>query len=568
MHIMTDSLKIGELFASLEDDSIMLSDADELALQIVDQNSRYKEACNILKDEPEILELVQIGIAEEQEETFSNILAISPESNRVYENLGKASLAIENGLISAETQITELESGIVEQEALLAQQLVIKQEQAQLETQELITNVERLAPRAVESVKKILESRNAKTINSQEISDLEDRVLELMDQEDEARRELERIRASAGSLDSVVGQIAIKWELPLALIDQNLSFFAILDELPVEPALANCPSRDVKKFTDRHVDQPEASLYTALCLCEHSGQTVTVDQIAQALYSPEVITKISQYHLRARVTTILGPKVGGENLRAILDKEGYILQYGWRRTLEQRANGHIAVVRRQRIYRAINKDQLEDFEGLNFFEGEGYSDSFEALRIPEPDAVVAPQCPPESTRQNEDTEVTDPSFEPATDTLDQTKTDNSIEVLVLNDDNSETNSQRKTRLRNELHTAISGQAHLIIKTFVELGALEKGGIRLGQLKSVYEAVEITDDDIRHCVSDSISPDHNYWIKNIDAVRLLLSVTHKDEAVRTSVSSRQWRRVVNEKIEELIQRELRGIERRKALRAKQ
>lgn len=561
---MTDSLKIGELFASLEDDAMTLSDADELARQMADQNSRYNEALRILGDDPEILELVKFGIAEEQEETFSYIQSLAPESSRVYENLGNTSLAIENGMSSVGNQISELERSIVDQEALLAEQNELKQEQAQTETEKIIEKVERLAPRAVESVKEMLESRGINPIKDSEIIDLEDRVLDLMDQEDEARRELERIRASSGALDAVVGKIAVDWALPFALIDQGYSFFAILDELPVEPVLADCPTREVKQFAERHIDQPKAALYTALCLSEHSGQTVTVDQIAQALYSPEVIAKISEYHLRARVTTTLGPKVGGENLRAILDKEGYILQYGWRRTLEQREDGHIAVVKRQRIYRAISKDQVEDFVDLTSFEGEGFRDSFEALRIPQSVAAVAPESTSDTTELDEVATDTDPTSGPTSGSSDHTEPDNPGEVVMPRDDISETNSQRRERLKNELCAAISGQAHLIIKTLAEHGALEEDGIRLGRLKGIYAATEITDDDVRHCVSSSVATDHDYWLKNIDAVRLLLSVTHEDETVRTSVSSGRWRIVVNEKIEELIQRELRGIERRREL----
>ncbi len=561
---MSDSEKIGELFASLEDGSATLADADGLALQVSDQNARYQEATDILKDEPEILELVQFGIAEEQEETFANILAIAPESGRIFESLGRTCLAIENGLKSADAQASELVSAVKKQEAALEEQHELKQQQAQLKTEELLANVERLAPRAVETVKELLESRGTRPISDQEINDLEDRVLELMDQEDEAKRELEKIKASFCSLDAIVGQLAVSWELPLALMNQDRSIFAILDELPVDPVLTDHPSRDVRQFTERHVDQPKAALYTAICLSEHSGQTVTVDQIAKALYSPEVIKKLSEYHLRARVTTTLGPKVGGENLRDILDKEGYVLQYGWRRTLEQKPDGHVTVVRRQRIYRAIHKKQVVDFVEMNSFEGEGYIDSFEALRIYDESETTSP-----SPRISAETSETTAKLETTQDTHDKIEDEATLGTdLSLTNDRHETNSQRKERLKNELLAAITGSARSIIKTIGDHGAIEGGGIKFGHLRNIFIGSEITDDEFRHVVSNRVTPTDGYWLRSVDAVRLMLSVTLEDEATRVSVGSRQWQRVVNQKINELVQRELRGIERRRNLQSQQ
>ncbi|MBP9738311.1 hypothetical protein KBD20_01345 [Candidatus Saccharibacteria bacterium] len=561
---MSDSEKIGEQLAAIEDGSATIADADGLALQLADQNARYKEATDILAAEPEVLELVQFGIADEQEETFANIISMAPESGRVFESLGRLSLYIEKSLASVEAQVKTMNTTVKEQEAALDEMSEQKKQQELLKTEELLANVERLAPRAVESVKELLESRGSNIVSDQEINDLEDAVLELMDQEHEAEEDLKRIKGYSSSLDAVVGQLALSWELPVALVDQNRSLFITLDELPVEPDIADCPSGEVQQFAERHVDQPKAAILSAQCLSEHAGETVTVDQIARLLYSPEVISQLNGHKLRSRVTSTLGPKFG-ENLRSILDEEGFVLQYGWRRTLEQKPDGSIGVKLRHRIYRAIEKDQIADFMESNSFEGDGFTDSFEALHTPVVSDIVEAES---SAEPSEPTVVfaeinLPPESVPEAEAMDEDNDD----ISLVTESGSETHSQRKERLKNELLSAITGSARSIIKIMGEHGAIEEAGIKLGHLKGIYFATEISDEDFRNIVGSRVSPNDSYWLRSTDAVRLLLSVTLEDESVRTSASSKQWRRVVNEKIDELIQRELRGIDRRKKLQAK-
>ncbi len=558
---MEYSEQISQLFAGLEDGSATLVDADGLALQIADQNARYHEANTLLVDEPEILDIVHFGIAEEQEESFANILAIAPESSLLYKSLGKASLAIDKGLEITDARVNELAPTVKEQEAAL-EELLIQQKHRQ-KTEELLATVKRLAPRSVEAVVELLDSRGIKLVSNQEINDLEDAVIDLMDQEDQASQELEKLKVYSVSLDEKVGQLAVSWELPLALMDQNRSIFAVLDELPVEPVPIDCPDGEVKKFTERHIDQPKAALYAALCLTEHSGQTVTVDQIARALYSKEVIADLSEHHLRSRVTSTLGPKVRGEALSEILDQEGHILQYGWRRILEQKTNGHTAIVRRHRIYRAIRKDQVGDYSDQNTFETDDYVDNFEPMRIyndsedslPEPSVITGTTTP---AAASSDVPHRYDDTVPIIDTV----RDNTS----ARDDRNETNAQRKERLKHELLSSISGCTRSIIKTIAHHGALERGGITVGHLKNVF-ITDISDEAMSHIVSSRVTPNDNFWLKNVDAVRLMLSITHEDESTRANVRSRQWGTVINDLIKELIQRELRGIERRESLKAR-
>lgn len=554
---MKDVSAVGELFASLENGLPTLSDASDLALQIQDQNARYVEAAEVFKDESEVLELVQFGIAEEQEEAWANMLAVAPESNRVFETLGVLSLSIPKVIDTANTQLEELNESIDEREHSLEEQRAAKTQLAQEKHTTLLAEVERLAPRAVSSVKELLEARDTPLTGDEEIGALEDEILTLMGQEEEMQIELKTIGMQSEAIEEVIGRTALTYELPIALLDQDRSMFAVIDELPVEPELNDQQRENAREFTERHVDQPEAALYAALCLLDSSGKTVSVDQIVHALYSSEVITTHSDHHMRARVTTTLGPQLKGENIRAILKDEAHILQYGWRRILTQKPDGQTIITRRERIYRAVDEAQLDDLqEGI--FEGDGYTDTFEMT--PEITALVRPQTEETDIWVPESAEV---SFEGPSDQEAPLDT-----IYVEKDCPDETNSQRKERLKQELEQAIIGPARSIIKELEDHGALEEGGIKLNHLKFIFTDVKITDGDIRHIIGSRITPNDDYWFRSNDAVKLVLSVSLEDPVTRAGVASRQWRSVVNKKIEELVGKELRGIERRRqALQSK-
>lgn len=309
---MSDTTIVGELFADLENGSPALWSANDLALQLQDQNARYAEATEVFKDDPEVLELARLDIAEEQTQTWTRMLELAPESGRVFEGLGFFSIA---------------------------------------------------APKALSAV---------------EI------------QQEAAQADIETARVQSEIAGEIIEQAAAAWEFPLALLDQYCVTATHTDEAPV---------------------------------------------VAEDLW-------------------------GDEQLNTPLFSE-------------------------------------------------------------------------ETPRK-------------------------------------ETHGQRKERMKQELEGAITGPTRRIIKAIQISGALEKGGIHFDRLNKVFDGIKILADDARDIVGGEFPITDDCWLKNTEAVRLVLAASSRlaNPVIHDSVTSRQWRSVVNEKVTELINKELRGIERRnQAIRSK-
>lgn len=362
---------------------LAVDEALALAAQISDQNERYATLQTVLAEEPEIFEIVANTIAVEQREAFTDLQEIGLSTGDMYEAVAIEGLRVRSAIKTAEAESNSLEAEAEEKNQKLTQ---LRQEYEVAERarfKSIIENVEQLAPNALEKVQALLDNRikgsNPATESGSGISELEDEVLNLLTRIDAEKLKAVHNTQSLEALTPFEEKVAVTWPYPRVLrevIGQDTSRWILIDELPVEPKMNSSNHARYNEIRERHVDQPEASIYASLYLSEQSGKTVTVEELVDFLYTDDVRQTVSDTGLRSRVTSILGPK-HGSLVRNILLEEEHILQYGYRKKLEIGPDSVIRQVNRQRIYRAVS---LQDLELLQEDDSpEGYSDEFEPL---------------------------------------------------------------------------------------------------------------------------------------------------------------------------------------------
>jgi hypothetical protein len=350
----------------------------EFTGQIEDQNARFEQVQEIFKGDEEIRDIASDGIAEEQSETFAQLRDLTNENARVFTGLGQFSLDL-----LREVQVTaEDMTDHVELIELGERELAAKKEEKQAEilkeARAIVDSVAQLAPRALDRVNELLQARISQSISDPEMADLEKQLADLNQYLETLKSDYDALESHSSNVDDMLTEHGAAWPVPLALAHNREKLAvvqAFIDELPVEPELT---ARSHDRFEDiksRYVDQPLATLYASLYLTERPNHTVTVDDLINFLYSTEAVESVSRHNMRSRVTTILGPE-RGTAVRGILNEEGLILQYGWRKYIERVGDGMAKIVSRQRIYRAIPFDALtEDLVAPD--QGEGFEDEFE-----------------------------------------------------------------------------------------------------------------------------------------------------------------------------------------------
>ncbi len=325
--------------------------------QIGNQNMRFDEISQIFADEPEIKDIAQIGVAREQEEAFANLLETTQQYGGLYEVIGQLSIDAARDFTDAQTELAMVEEDLRIQEELLQAKRAQKLAYMTQRSEEILLEVARLSPTSVEEVRKMLEERSVYHGSDPEITKLEEDILRLMERAEDTERRLEDAETELEATNTSMSKFSKEWSIPWAIINSGRTLQVLIDELPIDPKLSSQEHERFQELHRRNVDQPEATLYASLYLSQYPDKTITVDELAVFLYSSEVISGLPEHSLRSRVTTLLGP-VGGESVRDILASEGFVLQYGWRRMLEQKIDGHIVTTSRKRIYRAIRKSDI------------------------------------------------------------------------------------------------------------------------------------------------------------------------------------------------------------------
>lgn len=371
---------MSEFIDFTERNAHVFEDARYFAEQISDQNRRFEEIQDVFSDEPEIRALAEDGVADEQLETFVNIVEANGEQSRAFTSLGEFDASSYNSLRDARALLEENEEEVSQNEERLENEREQHKQQHAQNTQDILTHIEKLSPKALDKVKSLLEGR-AKVGNNETVEQVEGKLFELMEKAEELSELIEGLDEQNRAVAEFSSKQPAEWELPKVLLAKEVSIGRlIIDELPVQPKLNSAEYDMLSHIKEHNIDQPEATLYAALYLSSNKGRVVTVDELVNFLYEDTVIATNTDHKLRSRITTVLGP-MAGDGARKILEESGCVLQYGWRRTLET-IDGHTKIASRRRIYRAIDLEQIADIDltqGQNTDEFEEYFTVTEAL---------------------------------------------------------------------------------------------------------------------------------------------------------------------------------------------
>lgn len=160
------------------------------------------------------------------------------------------------------------------------------------------------------------------------------------------------------ALNALFEMMSEPWPVPKAtsldaIISSNREIIRqIIDEIPVEPTLAEHQSPDVRAAREAHsIYERELTNKIINFLADNSGRVISVRELCEAMYSPAVLANMRQEDARALITTALGPKVKGPVVRKALVEKGFTLQYG--RRIERMKDGDRTRTSVKRIYRVI-----------------------------------------------------------------------------------------------------------------------------------------------------------------------------------------------------------------------
>jgi len=133
----------------------------------------------------------------------------------------------------------------------------------------------------------------------------------------------------------------------------------VASEVFEEPTIIDVrtPEERVREFMHLRRYQPHAKSLMTYYFAENPRRTVTVDELMDFIYS-HVPEDEKTRNLRNSVTTMLGPKIQGKEMKRLMAEEGLLLQYGWQKIMY--VNGSPKPkISRKRVYRAIPIDEAE-----------------------------------------------------------------------------------------------------------------------------------------------------------------------------------------------------------------
>jgi hypothetical protein len=321
----------------------------------------------------ELLTLAAEGIAEDEQQLSMQMQEFgkSDSADRVYGAIGHFLLANSQNVGRIDERLTTLQ----QQYAAKASQLEEKTEdlrqrwekQRMVEMEAELERFSRISPNAIDDVRRELLGRKGQ-FNPQlspSIQALEAELLRLIENIDHEQKVQETFAKRRAMLDELVKQGGEAWPISIAERFRPAEKVQIeLDELPVEPVLSERGASILAAMRDRHIDEPDASQFITLYLIEHANEVVNVKDLAQFLYNDVIRTDISETGLRSRITTLLGP--ARNFIGKLLEEEGYVLHYGWRRTLEKTPGKIKLVGGAQRIYRAMSKQDAEALQSGSY----------------------------------------------------------------------------------------------------------------------------------------------------------------------------------------------------------
>lgn len=309
--------------------------ANELTLPIVSTNERYDQLEDhpTLKDEPEFMQIAADGLKTEQKIAFNTLKSEIelPPYEKLYTVYGEVSEEIDELTIALESVRDRMTS-------------------EQRRYDDLVEAVKEIAPLGEKQAEELAERRKS------ELELAEAAVI---------REEISVKQSYLESFDELIEESGKAWPIPRLLngVVQIISP-EYIDEIPVDPQLKK-PSEQKRfdQFKERHVYSDELTTAVIFYLVEESGNVVTVDELAKFVYGfgPD---EPHPKDVRTSITSALGPKTNKDRIEEILGNEGdgYVLQYGWRRKVDQETG--IPCGARYRIYRALDLNDIDAVDDI------------------------------------------------------------------------------------------------------------------------------------------------------------------------------------------------------------
>lgn len=298
--------------------------ANVIAGNISDQNDRAEMLAREVTD-TDFLTLGNWALALEQRDTLCNLEAAS--SSAPYAEVGLRYIQALNALGQRTLQLADLESEKAFKEAEVAQQADV---------------LTRIVPTFANETSELLERKKASI--AQEIDTVE------------IRQDIDVLKQDISTYEALI-TAAGSWSIPRIQFEQpafdkvSPGETADMDTEILEVQLREQPHEGVR-IGESHKDAPEAAKQVLEYLLTHVNEVIEVDHLINHVYDPQVIESNTTGHLRARITTQLGPKIHGPIIEAILAEEGYTLQYG-RMTVRHGENGDAPKSGVHRVYRII-----------------------------------------------------------------------------------------------------------------------------------------------------------------------------------------------------------------------
>ena len=334
------------------------SDICGLLLAVEGQNTRYFGALadKRLQADAEIAHLVIGAIVTEQALTVTSLAEVADASG-IYDELYTVGDMLEDDIALQGTAVADLNKTHSDFEDELTQKR--DETDKAINDDPILAAAQSYAPQVSDEVAGILRERALNTVR-----DLEDIVKLSHEDLESAREQLALLHDRLATFGEFLNTSPISvWPLPYAMLglkelaETSSTVVRVVDQLPLDPHLANREEMRARVRAGFEIDQPDASDKIIEYFVGHVGETVSIDDLISHLYDDETQQTRGVRVLRSRISTPLGPVLGWVPAR-LRDEHGLVLQYGLRKPILRAADGKIKQGPASRIYRVLDYDTM------------------------------------------------------------------------------------------------------------------------------------------------------------------------------------------------------------------
>lgn len=308
------------------------------AQAFADQNTRYEQLQNDPTfEEVDAIEFKTIaanGLYLEQSNTRNHLLA---QDNEPYELLVKT---YEDLLAEIKVAKADLEI-ITDQEDIRKSHLL-----------DIVRRVVEIAP---------LAETTANTLASKKIEAIENIARNVLQQR------IGSLTVEIAELEQVLAIAGKAWEIPRVIQAYDISLqqdidnekIIIEDVIPLEQETHETEGA-MKKLIERHGTTHGASLTLVAILMDNQNRIFLPQELGEVLYQDEshfegMSEAIKTMCINQRIHRLLNQH---SSVKPILEKEGYVLQYGYRHFIDY--NTRRPLQRKRRIYRVVSQNDAQD----------------------------------------------------------------------------------------------------------------------------------------------------------------------------------------------------------------